>query len=39
MDEEQQFMLFARQHHNPQESNGKQIQNKHYLFQLCSATF
>ena len=39
VDEQQQFMLLARQHRrSPEESNDKQNQNKHYLFQLCSAT-
>ena len=39
VNEEEKFMLLARQHrHFPRESNVKQNQNKHYLFQLCSAT-
>ena len=39
MDEHQQFMLLARQHRGPHDQNQKkQTQNKHYLFQLCSAT-
>ena len=39
MNEEEKFMLLARQHRSfPRESNVKQNQNKHYLFQLCSAT-
>jgi hypothetical protein len=39
MDEEKKIVLLARQHsHVPRESKPKQNQNKHYLFQLCSAT-
>jgi hypothetical protein len=39
MNEHEEFMLLARQHRRfPKESNIKQNQNKHYLFQLCSAT-
>ena len=39
MNEQQKFMLLARQHrYFPRESKLKQNQNKHYLFQLCSAT-
>jgi hypothetical protein len=39
MDEHEEFVLFAREHRDfPENQRSKQNQNKHYLFQLCSAT-